>query len=76
MPQALISLKKSLVNFFSSLNADLNPICHLLVLLGVSSILHISRIRVKQCLNILPNCTQTSSPFLPHLSTRKKGHIL
>jgi len=29
------------------LNAELNPICHLLVLLGAHLILHISRIRVK-----------------------------
>jgi hypothetical protein len=28
------------------LNAELNPICHLLVLLGAHPILHISRIRV------------------------------
>jgi hypothetical protein len=29
------------------LNAELNPVCHLLALLGVHHILHISRIRVK-----------------------------
>ena len=29
------------------LNAELNPICHLLALLGAPHILHISRIRVK-----------------------------
>ena len=29
------------------LNAELNPICHLLVLLGVHHFLHVSRIRVK-----------------------------
>jgi len=28
------------------LNAELNPICHLLALLGAHTILHISRIRV------------------------------
>jgi hypothetical protein len=31
---------------FSPLNADLNPICHLLALLGAHHILHVSRIRV------------------------------
>ena len=31
---------------FNPLNADLNPICHLLVLLGAHHILHISRISV------------------------------
>ena len=30
------------------LNAELNPICHLLALLGTHHILHINRIRVKQ----------------------------
>jgi len=30
------------------LNAELNPICHLLALLGAHHILHISRIRVKE----------------------------
>ena len=31
---------------FNPLNAQLNPICHLLALLGAHPILHISRIRV------------------------------
>jgi len=30
------------------LNAELNPICHLLALLGAQHILHVSRIRVKE----------------------------
>jgi len=34
---------------FNPLNAVLNPICHLLALLGVHHILHVSRIRVKKC---------------------------
>ena len=29
------------------LNAELNPICHLLALLGAHHIIHVSRIRVK-----------------------------
>jgi len=33
--------------YFDSLNAELNPICHLLALLGAHHILHVSRIRVK-----------------------------
>jgi len=32
------------------LNAELNPICHLLALLGAHHILHVSRIRVNLCL--------------------------
>ena len=35
------------INDVNSLNAKLNPICHLLALLGAHPILHISRIRVK-----------------------------
>jgi hypothetical protein len=31
---------------FNPLNAELNPICHLLALLGANHILHFSRIRV------------------------------
>jgi hypothetical protein len=33
---------------FNLLNAKLNPLCHLLALLGAHHILHITRIRVKQ----------------------------
>ena len=36
-----------LVSVFNPLNAELNPICHLLTLLGAHHILHVSRIRVK-----------------------------
>ena len=32
----------------NSLNAELNPICHLLALVGAHQILHVSRVRVKQ----------------------------
>ena len=35
------------VRNINPLNAELNPICHLLALLGAHHILHISRIRVK-----------------------------
>ena len=31
---------------FNPLNAELNPLCHLLALLGTHHILHVSRIRV------------------------------
>jgi len=37
-------LRKKCIN---PLNAELNPICHRLALLGAHHILHISRIRVK-----------------------------
>jgi hypothetical protein len=34
--------------YSNPLNAELNPICHLLALLGAHHILHVSRIRVKE----------------------------
>jgi hypothetical protein len=33
---------------FNPLNAELNPICHLLALLGVATIVVVSRLRVNQ----------------------------
>ena len=38
----------SYTSFFNSLNAELNPICHVLELLGAHHILHVGRIRVKE----------------------------
>ena len=40
-------IASGLVPLLNPLNAELNPICHLLALLGAHHILHISRIRVK-----------------------------
>jgi hypothetical protein len=37
-----------LLFIFNPLNAELNPFCHLLALLGAHHIFHVSRIRVKQ----------------------------
>jgi len=47
--QNLITNLRNILLFenFNSLNAELNPICHLLALLGAHHILHVSRIRVK-----------------------------
>jgi hypothetical protein len=36
------------MRMINPLNAELNPICHLLALLGTHHILHVSRVRVKQ----------------------------
>jgi len=38
---------KNTCDYINLLNAELNPICHMLALLGAHHILHISRIRVK-----------------------------
>ena len=35
------------LNAFNPLNAELNPICHLLTLLGAHHFLHVNRVRVK-----------------------------
>jgi hypothetical protein len=40
-------------NLINPLNAELNPICHLLALLGAHHIPHVSRIRVKQAMSLL-----------------------
>ena len=51
------------VNFYhrtvNPLNAELNPICHLLALLGVHHFLHVSKIRVNACVF----CTVTGLQF-------------
>jgi hypothetical protein len=39
--------RKIVCSWFNPLNAELNPICHMLALLGAHPILHVSRIRVK-----------------------------
>jgi len=36
-----------MMHYINPLNAELNPICHLLALLGAHHILHVSRVRVK-----------------------------
>jgi len=46
MAAVLLGVTKVNIN---PLNAKLNPICHLLALLGAHPILHVSRIRVKYC---------------------------
>jgi hypothetical protein len=38
---------------FNPSNAELNPICHLLALLGAHHILHVSRIRVKYIYDVI-----------------------
>jgi len=42
-----IAMFKINVMLINPLNAELNPICHLLALLGAHCILHVSRLRVK-----------------------------
>jgi len=42
----IIALKNEVGLIFNPLNAELNPICHFLALLGAHHILYVSRIRV------------------------------
>jgi transposase len=42
-----LHLHKGFTEEINPLNVELNPICHLLALLGTHHILHVSRIRVK-----------------------------
>jgi len=44
------------LHLINPLNAELNPICYLLALLGAHHFLHVSRIRV--------NCTVTGTGFV------------
>jgi len=49
MPRRIVNTNElgSHSRYINPLNAELNPICHLVALLGAHHILHISRIRVK-----------------------------
>ena len=49
---------ESLILVLSPLNAELNPIRHLLALVGARHIVHVSRIRVKAFLLINPHCSK------------------
>jgi hypothetical protein len=59
-------------NTFNLLNAQLNPICHLLALLGAHHILHISRIRVKaiRFQVVQSHAPQLDGSFCPQLKLR------
>jgi hypothetical protein len=57
-PSAGASLIAAMLN---PLNSELNPICHLLALLGAHPIFHVSRIRVKG------HCKRTIGYFMLNL---------
>ena len=41
------NVNRYIESFFNPLNAELNPICHLLALAGAHHFVHVSRVRVK-----------------------------
>jgi hypothetical protein len=43
-----LSSRKTNIYIINPVNGELNPICHLLALLGAHHILHVSRVRVKK----------------------------
>jgi len=59
------TLHSSRLLSFNSSNAELNPICHLLALLGAHHILHFSRLRVNELTNA-KNLVLHSSHFAPN----------
>jgi len=50
-----LCFNRFICGLFNLLNAELNPVCHLLALLGAHHILHVSRIRVKDTVDA-PDC--------------------
>ena len=56
-----------------TLNAELNPIRHLLALVGARHIVHVSRIRIKKCVEYLSSCTQTIQARLNEYSLVSAG---
>ena len=71
LPMSLTAAKDRLSPYsFNPLNAELNPICRLLALLGANHFLHVSRIRVKSLtLRLLMSYTHIymEHPFLMFL---------
>ena len=66
-----VSFRQNRVSEINPLNAELNPTCYLLALLGAHHILHVSRIRVKELRNtrkiirfVHGVCNCTSNPVV------------
>ena len=57
-----VDLTKPYLDLFNPLNSELNPICHLLTLLGSHHIFHVSGIRVKYA--VLQFFNDTSSQVI------------
>jgi hypothetical protein len=57
------------IGFINPLNAELNPICHLLALLGGATIVDVSRLRVKRILRLYEFCCTLASVSYSELNT-------
>jgi len=68
----MIHMGLSFNTLISPLNAELNPICHLLALLGAHPILHVNRIRVNMVYHYCYYSTVTM--MLIMLNTRVTGY--
>jgi hypothetical protein len=53
-------------NYINPLNAELNPICHLLAFLGAHHILHVSRTRVNTSRIFVKHLSETSTSQAQH----------
>jgi len=75
---------ETLHDTFNPLNAELNPICHLLALLGAHPILHVSRIRVNwaiilqyfSILNYELFCKRNGISLSAHFTYLNSGSLL
>ena len=73
---ALSALRKdNFITSFNPLNAELNPICHLLALLGAHHILHVSRIRVKVLLYLYRARNKITQLSVPTHAQRQRHRL-
>jgi len=56
-------------------NAELNPICHLLALLGAHHILHVSRVRVNPSVCFFSNCAVIVFVLTSPLSVGQRAEL-
>jgi hypothetical protein len=67
------------VSSFNPLNAELNPICHLLALLAGSTIVDVSRLRVKFNIDFYPTgvltCFLFAAIFKPYDANNLQNHV-
>ena len=70
LPSVAVQSERELVRTINSLNAELNPIRHLLALVGARHIVHVSRIRVNTRKNILEMVQRSPRLFTRRMASR------